>query len=239
MFNARQLGFPEITEDLLVRSADLSGKIMPWLPGMRTDVGDHLMVLRRQDHIVKALEAGVDPARIVVHHLYYDTGVITPLWGKDYFAKFCGKMAAWGVTKVVPPDFSSWADMPLVVQLHNNYRSILLARDYADFGFKLVPLIVNCAPQLIELQMSSWPDTLPVAVYDASHDGNTSSLNARMGRAVGEAFSSQKKCGRLLVWARRNNTARRVIADFGQGEFVPNSIHMRSLLLKAIRSAKK
>jgi hypothetical protein len=163
---ARDLGFPAFPVE---KALTLSGTCAAWVPGMRVSpsVDWHFLLMHSGD-IRRFVAAGGSMERAVVHHLTYDAGIIDPLWGKESFHKRVAKMKSLGVENVVAPDFSSWADFPLVVQLHNYYKSAVVSRDLATAGFRVLPHVAWSAPQINRVAVGLWTPGLHYLV-DGTH----------------------------------------------------------------------
>lgn len=113
--------------------------------------------------------AAGDLTKMIVHHLSYDVGTIDPLWGQDTFWRRVENMRAFGIHTLIAPDFSTWADYPLAVQIHNLYRSAVVSRDLARVDFKVIPNVTWSVPALTGLSFSIWPKEATVLLVDASH----------------------------------------------------------------------
>lgn len=126
------------------------------------------------------------------------------MWGKASFHKRVAKMRAKGVTRVVAPDFSSWADMPLVAQLYNYYRSMVVTCDLVQAGFQVVPNVCWSAPQLFPLCARLWPDTYPAVLVDGNHVETMSGVTYNrelFWRGALAVVKSGVRARRTLVWS--------------------------------------
>jgi hypothetical protein len=185
---------------------------MPWLPGMKGDVADWHLITYHFGDIRRYFAAGGKPEKLVVHFLSYDTGVINPLWGKATFHARVKRLQDAGVTTLITPDFSSWAEMPIVEQLWNHYRSLVVSCDLATAGFWLVPNVAWSAPQVTRLMVNSWPHGLPCVLVDANHIHTVEgTLNAQIFRQ-GLDVLRQSSPKRVIVYKNRP-----LPADWTQG----------------------
>lgn len=160
------MGFPEIEGCV----KNIEGRFTSWVPGMRaTEIADWYMICWHRGDIRRYLEAGGDPKKMIIHFLTFDGGVINPLWGKESFLERVRKMKELSVEYVIAPDFSSWANYPAAVKIHNYYRSCVVTCDLIQAGFKVIPNICWSIPYLFELSIGMWGDDISLALLDANH----------------------------------------------------------------------
>ena len=145
-----------------------SAKVIPWIPGMRTNIADAYLMTWHSGDLRRYYEAGGKKEKLIVHFLSYDTGVIAPLWG-DSFHKRVDRMKEFKCKTIVSPDFSSWADMPLPLQIFNYYKSNVVTRDLLKAGFEVIPNLCWSHPKLIEFSVSQWGAHTD-ALIDVNHD---------------------------------------------------------------------
>lgn len=197
---AQDLGFPEFPIAAVPR---IRGSVTPWIPGMKaTGTSDYYFVLMNSD-IGAHLKAGGDPSRVLAHYLTYDAGVIAPLWGKDSFLERVGRMKAMGLKYLVAPDFSSWANMPVIAQLHNYYKSMVVSCDLVQAGFEVIPNICWSAPQIAHLSIGMWPPSPPTAVVDGAHVHTVyTGFNEELFWHGATMFMRAIKPALTLLWAR-------------------------------------
>ena len=70
-------------------------------------------------------------------HFFVDDFLFNRVW--DEPDKYVQKLAGYGV--VLSPDFSTFTDFPMVMQLYNHYRKHWLAAYWQDNGVTVVPTI--------------------------------------------------------------------------------------------------
>lgn len=162
--NASSFGLPAMPSTC----ERLDGQPIAWIPGMKADAHDWRLLLWHSGDIRRYRSAGGDMSKAIVHWLSRDDGTIEPLWGKTSFARRVEQMEEAGVKRVVAPDFSSWADMPIAAQAHNYYRSAVVSHDLAHSGFEVVANVCWSAPQLHQLSIGMWAG-VSFALIDANH----------------------------------------------------------------------
>lgn len=204
---AKALGFPEFPVEAC---PTLEGNAIAWLPGMKTSgLADWYFVVWHTGDLRRYREDGGDPDKLVMHHLTYDVGAIDPLWGRESFHKRAERMKEFGVKYVVAPDFSSWADYPVAVQLHNYYKSMVVACDLVKAGFSVIPLVCWSAPQIAALSISAWPKDMPCAVVDGAHLKTVDNdFNSSVFWGGAESYKSLN-VKKTFVWANSQNVAAR------------------------------
>lgn len=96
---------------------------------------------------------------------YCDDYRLEPLWTKRemYLDVFLDQQ--WG--QLVAPDFSLWADAPIIEQAWNVYRSRTLAREYQDAGIPVCPNLGWSTPESYEFCFEGIPQGCPVAFCQA------------------------------------------------------------------------
>lgn len=105
--------------------------------------------------------ASLSKARGMVVGFYVDDSRLEALWRnpRHYINLFLGH----GVTAVIEPDFSLWADAPLVEQLWNTYRTRWLGRYWQDAGLEVMPSLSWATERSFEFCFSGIPTGCPVA----------------------------------------------------------------------------
>lgn len=83
-------------------------------------------------------------------------------------ARYVGKMINLGIKYAMMPDYSEWADDPLVLNLHSTYRSRWVARYMQEVGVKVIPNLSWPYGDRAEEYISKYstyglPDEIPVA----------------------------------------------------------------------------
>jgi hypothetical protein len=151
-----------------VTPEDLPEPITSWIPGMRTDIAGSYLVLHHTGDMRRYLEAGGDPAKAWIHFLTYDSGVIDPMWNKDRFLERCEKLKKMGYRRIVGVDFSSWANMPIAVQLMNYYKSAVVNRDLVKNGFRVLPNVCFGHPMMHLVGVTMW-QSAGVWLLDNNH----------------------------------------------------------------------
>ena len=158
-----ELGLPRIEGD-----GDFSGaKVIPWIPGMKTNIADCYFMTWHTGDIRRYYEAGGKAEKLVVHFLSFDTGVIAPLWGHSYHDRV-KRMKEFKVHTVLSPDFSSWITAPLAVQFYNYYKSNVVTRDLKTSGFKIIPNICWSHTKLLAVSLDQWGPH-KVSLVDMNH----------------------------------------------------------------------
>lgn len=165
MLTANSLGFPAIP----CLNDVQHGQPSAWIPGVRVNAVDWHLLLWHSGDLRRYRDAGGDMSKAVVHWLSSDDGTIDPLWGRTSFRKRVRQMREAGVVKVIAPDFSSWADMPIAAQAYNYYRSAVVSHDLARAGFEVVPNVCWSAPQLRDVSIGMWGQGISFALIDANH----------------------------------------------------------------------
>jgi len=230
-FEAKELGIPSYSSGL-----DLTGKMCAWLPGMKTDQYDWHFITWHTGDINRYKLAGGDPERMIIHHLTYDSGIIDPLWGTETFKKRCDRMREFGVKYIVAPDFSAWADMPLVLQLYNTYKSAVVAVDLIKAGFEVVAHTYWSAPQIHGVQLST-VSAAKMVLVDACHiKTGLSDFNAQMFWAGAKEMISRLPDVRVLLWCAADVTMQEWKARIGENvQWVPSRTRMLRELTKPRR----
>lgn len=230
--SARSLGFPDYPVDSVFNP---SGKVIPWIPYMRTDLdADWFCIMRVKHELRSYLESGGDPSKVIVHHMSYDPGVIDPLWSAKYFDKWCDQLHEWGIRHIWPPDFSTWLEWPMALHIYNLYRSSVVASDFAKKGFRILPYYYMAPPQTLDLMFSARPSKVHTAVIDGSHT-STAPINEKLFRRFAREFSDRVEAKRVLVWARTRKSAKIWSEETGKPcEWLRNRMYARSILMKAM-----
>lgn len=225
------LGFPRFPVEGCL---PLTGKAVAWLPGMKASgTADWYFITMHTGDIKRYAAAGGDMQRAVIHHLTYDSGVINPLWGSHSFKKRVERMKSLGIKNVVAPDFSSWADFPVAVQLHNYYRSLVVACDFVLAGFKVLPLVCWSAPQIAHISIKAWPTNASTICVDATHLNTvTSSFNQELFWHGARELKQSLEYGSLYLWANSENVVRRWQREIGSAGWIPSRAFMLNKLCK-------
>lgn len=229
-------GFPSFPENAIPK---IEGACCGWLPRMKVDHPkvDWWFILRRRDQMRHYINAGGDPNRAIIHHLYYDEGIITPLWRKEYAEKNAQMLKDFGFKYVVAPDFSTWINMPGVVQAYNLYRSIVVSCDYAFYGFYVIP---NCrweSPLVRELKLQMWPDAMPTALTDMQHIGS-SEYGQRIYWDGADEFHSRKTVERMLLWSGSQRFVEKFKSRYKKGNWVKSNSYMRRKMRERMNKDK-
>jgi hypothetical protein len=235
--NPSDLGFPQFPES----SFELEGTACAYMPGMRVDKFDWYFVQMHSGNIRNYQKSGGNMSKALIHHLGYDQGLIDPLWGSESFKARVEKMKSLGVENVVAADFSSWADFPIVVQLNNYYKSMVVARDFVTAGFNVLPLVCWSAPQIANISIKAWPKEAPTIVIDACHIHTVAgSFNENLfwhgARMVGEMISPKK----VYLWANSEAVAQKFARESNLPTiFVPSRSFVTGKFIKAKTKKRK
>lgn len=161
----KQLDIPDLSG---FSGPKIEGKCIAWIPGMRTDIADWYLILNHFGDLNRFVNAGGDVSKVIVHFLSYDGGRIEPLWGTNGFERWTRKLKDFGITKLISPDFSSWANYPIILQLYNYYRSALVTNDLYKAGFEVVPNVCWSSTETFDVSVGLWGKKDTVLV-DANH----------------------------------------------------------------------
>lgn len=235
---AKALGFPSLGGCGGLRL----GRTVAWLPGMRANgIADWYAITWHTGDLKRYVAAGGDMSRVIVHFLTYDEGVIAPLWGKKSFHERVKKMREFGVRAVVAPDFSSWADFPVVVQLHNYYRSAVVSADLARAGFAVVPNVCWSSPATYSVSIGMWSDAQPgTIVIDANHSTDKE-IDRRLFWAGARVFVDAwtKRQDDVVIWSSTRAMANKWNVSCGPCSWVPSRSAMLAGLVKRRKSWQK
>lgn len=91
-------------------------------------------------------------------------------------ADFTQRLLTQEWSGIALPDYSTWTDWPLIVCLHNIYRSRWLGRYWQEAGLSVLPILQTCGASdpLTELCLQSLPKKIPVAAIQCrTNDGTT------------------------------------------------------------------
>lgn len=108
----------------------------------KTDLGipiikkQHLKKLPSEFNICAYREQPKYPALV---HFYLDDFRFESVWNTPTHSVRClNKEETWGI---LSPDFSIYPEFPLCVQIHQVFKSRVIARYYQDLGFFVIPTI--------------------------------------------------------------------------------------------------
>jgi hypothetical protein len=234
------LGFPEFPFDAVPK---IRGKCMAYMPGMKaTGAGiDWYFIQWHTGNIRNYIASGGDMNKAIIHHLSYDNGVINPLWGGESFHKRAARMKELGVRYVLAADFSSWANYAVALQLYNYYRSAVVACDFAQAGFQVIPLVCWSAPQIATISILQWPEKCPTVVVDCCHIGTKGlSYNEKLFWWGAEMMPSLIEPEHVLLWANKEEivkTWNRRVTDGPRAEWVPSRSYVTALYGKLQRKS--
>ena len=234
------LGIPYPPEDSYLKMKP-KDRVISWYPYMKTTgIAEYFLVARKPGQIREFIAKGGDPASVIVHHMSYDEGVIDPLWGTNYFLKWIETLKEMGVTKILAPDFSTWADMPVVLQLHNHYRSAVVTHDYAKAGFKIVPNAIWSHPNLHPFIMAKFPGKIPTITVQATHVYTDQTSQKYFWRGL-DRFLSTVQFDRVLVYANTPRLIKDWESRYGKGpwQWVGSYTHARSQMCNVQRKLKE
>lgn len=232
--------WPDIPTRLAVPSVprsglfDSDGDATAWIPGMLGDTGKKWnLVLMHGGDLNRYKQKGGDAKRLIIHHLTYDAGVINPLWGKQSFIRRVEKIKQFGCDVVVAADFSSWADMPLPVQIHNTYRTAVVAKDFVLAGFKVIPVMYWSHPRLADFQILSYGEELPLVIVDMMHVGTKgASVNTELFWFGAERFCKLQSKAKVWLWSHSKRYVKQWNARIGRGLWVQSRVKMLNCLKK-------
>ena len=239
------LGFPKFPASSV---PVLKGRHVSWIPYTKTTgTADYYWIIRSPAWIRQFVDKGGDPATIVVHHLSYDAGVINPLWNKEYFKKWMPELKAMGVQHIVSPDFSAWTGMPFVAQLYNFYRSLVVACDFAHYGFKVIPNVAGGSKHLHDFNFKMWPENLPSYVVDCQHIGRPDKIKksehaeAFFWRGSTVRVKRFDKAELVFLWSGSENYVQQFEARYPAcpTTWVKSEMYMRRKLIKATNATTK
>ena len=92
-------------------------------------------------------------------HFFLDDYRFESIWSKPISAE----RALWTET-LLTPDFSLYADMPLVAQRWNTYRNRWCACYWASLGYKLIPAVSWSTPASYEFCFAGLPQNQLIAI---------------------------------------------------------------------------
>ena len=236
---AKELGFPGLDR---CGGVELCGNVVAWIPGMKVSgTADYYFIVWHTGDIRRYQEAGGDMSRAVIHFLTHDAGVINPLWGKNSFHRRITQMRKLGIVNVVAPDFSSWSDFPVAVQLYNYYRSAVVASDLATAGFGVVPNVCWSVPSLHNVSIGMWEGCRHGAVLvDANH-----SSERRIDRSLFWSGADElarrwtNRRDHVFIWSSSQRASAMWSRRFGQNTWIPARCRMLSEMSKGRRRWRK
>ena len=200
-----------LREEDLTQSCQLAGEAFysgefgdcsSWIPGVK-HCFDSSFVLYHTGDLKRFFQSGGDPSSLVVHFLSYDNGAINPLWNPGPAKKRFQFLKGLGVKRIVSPDFSSWADAPLILQLWNYFRSASVTKDFITAGFEIIPNVCWSSPKLFNFSIGIW-GKLKKALIDANHVGKDP-LMAQVFWAGAEYFHRLNPDTEIVFYGNERN----------------------------------
>lgn len=235
MRTASECGFPSIPSF----TTPIEGQPIAWIPGVKPNVHDWRLLLWHSGDLRRYIESGGDMDHAVIHWLSRDDGCIEPLWGKETFRRRVKQMRQANIQYVIGPDFSSWADMPIATQLHNYYRSAVVAHDLAKCGFKVIPNVCWSAPQLHEISIGMWGVGLAFALIDANHfSPRRQNYNYDLFWDGAEQFSIRNPDAFCWVYSSYREVADMWMARNGPCVWCPSRVAVLNKLRKHIKKVR-
>ena len=221
--------------------SEMKGTCSGWIPHVHVDCADWVFLPRSRSRIRAFLKAGGNPEHIIIEHYVHDAGGLDPLWNSTAFLKWTQDLKDFGVRYIVAPNFSMWADAPVVLQLHSIYKTAVTTRDYADSGFKVIPDLQVESPTTGHIAIQLWPRDLPVYMLGLVAGDKTVPYTQRL---LQESFKRIRNytisCKRMLLWASQ----RRWADDWNRecsipADWVRSEMHLRRTLLEFLKKNKK
>lgn len=206
---------PSLREEDLISSCSLAGeKFFPlraetaisWIPGMRPNIAGIDLILHHSGDMKRYLQCGGDPSAAAVHFLTFDSGVIEPMWNPKAFKLRADKLQSSGFNIVVAPDFSSWADAPIILQMWNFYRSMSVTKDLIRAGFRVIPNVCWSTPILHNFSIAVW-GTPHTVLIDANHIGRNKISEGFFWRGQ-ETFLSKNPDVKVVFYGNKRNFCR-------------------------------
>lgn len=164
-------GFPILDKDKFFKlDKDIGTVCYGKISGKTKD--DYLLCLYHWGDINWALRNGIKPENLVIHFLTYDVGVINPMLNQNHFFKRCKRLRDVGIKYVVEPDFSSWANDPVAIQILNFYNSKCVLRSLQNENFYVIPNIVFTREWSCQLAWYGYPNEMDTCLIDLQHTAN-------------------------------------------------------------------
>lgn len=202
------------------------------MPGINQHIADTLLIRQDSYDMGGYLKLHGDPSRVIGHWLGEDD-IVEPLWNTGTLTKRLLKVRAWGVRTIAVSDFSTWLEMPLIVQLHNVYRTAVVTLDIARAGFKILPAIkLLCLPEYWSLYNGWVPRECPVALIDLHHVGNTD-VNWRLLRETSRLYQRDYPRTYPWIWSFTPQYANWWGDNVGPCLWVPTRSYMMNKVIRA------
>jgi len=141
-------------------------------------------------------------ARGGVLGFYVDDFRFECLWNRPTF--YAEQFASFGWGAVVEPDFSTWANAPLVEQLWSIYRMRTLGRLYQEHGLRIIPNLAWSDERSFEFAFSGIPRGCPVAFCEARTAGSTDNDRRRFLAGLAEGVR-QVQPEHILVYGGKEH----------------------------------
>src|SRR5262249_52470337 len=125
-------------------------------------------------------------ARAMVVGFYTDDYRFEALWRHP--ERHTAQFLAARVSALVEPDFSLWADAPLVEQLWNVYRMRTLGRLYQEHGLRIIPNLAWSDERSFEFAFSGIPRGCPVVATEARTAGQNDDDRRRFLAGLAEGI---------------------------------------------------
>lgn len=135
------------------------------MPGIKaTGLADWYLVRGDKWDFDGYVRGGGDISRCIFQWMSDDDKLET-MWGNPR------KRVDWvlekGITRILSMDFSTWSQLPVVMQLYNVYRSAIVNRDFARAGLQIIPCMKVGLQDQIHAFNGFWPDEIddcPIAI---------------------------------------------------------------------------
>jgi hypothetical protein len=173
-------------------------------------------------------------SKVVLHFFQWDEQFAS-LWAKTSFDNFVEKLRGYGVKYVVAPEFSNFLDMPAVMQLHNHYKSAVLAKDFQDAGFTVLPFGCWGCELLWPVSMLWWsgPGT---CIVDANHEFvPKGDFYSEVFWRGAKEFSQLHSKSPMVLLTRREKVVEKWKLVVGPAQWLPTRCRMIDELGKARR----
>lgn len=117
---------------------------------------------------------------------------------------FCRDLLGWDFRSVLCPDFSTWADWPLAIRLHQLYKSRFVARYWQEAGIPVIPIVQSIGPT--EFDDDDTPDEETLSATLCLH-----TLPQRLPVLATEARNSQGEEGYWAGWSALHRLALQIV----------------------------